>query len=166
MDVNSPVAVALIAAVVSVLATLLTNRATARTGRSAIQTQYQEIIKKRIEFYPKLWKIMIHYETNWTLAGQPMTREWAQEYAHELNEFNLDGGVFFSQSVYAAFFQLRQHLHDAIRETQPGAEVTRDLTSRILQVTSGDVEYGPGLSTHLKNDLGSYRSVVLAQHGK
>ncbi|MFJ9806835.1 hypothetical protein ACIRTB_01155 [Streptomyces sp. NPDC101158] len=167
MDLNSPAAVALVAAVVSVAGTLLTVRATMRTNHNAaVQTQFQEIIKRRIEFYPKLWKIHIHYETNWTLAGQPKTREWAEQYAQELNDFNLEGGVFFSQPVYIKFHELRSHLYLAMEVTQPGAEVSQELTHKIRQSVYGGPGYGPGMSTHVKDDLGSYQSASLARAGK
>lgn len=171
MDLNSPVAVAFIAAVVSVLGTLLTVRAAVRTSRNSVvqahnavvQAQVQEIIKKRIEFYPAFWKIPVRYETNWTLTHQDKTREWAEQYARDLNEFNLEGGVFFSQAVYEKFVELRELLHEAIDETLPGAEVPRGLTDRIRRVFYGDRIYGPGLSTVLKDDLGSYQNALLAR---
>ncbi|MEV7077665.1 hypothetical protein AB0N88_03770 [Streptomyces sp. NPDC093516] len=167
MVLNSPAAVALIAAVVSVAGTLLTIRATVRTNHNAaVQTQFQEIIKKRIEHYPRLWKIHIHYETNWTLSNQPKTREWAERYAQELNESNLDGGVFFSQPVYAKFFELRSYLCQAIEGTQPGAEVSDELTHKIRLSVYGGPGYGPGMSTHVKDDLGSYQSASLARVSK
>ncbi|MFD8739861.1 hypothetical protein ACFV06_33805 [Streptomyces sp. NPDC059618] len=167
MDLNSPAVVALIAAVVSVAGTLLTVRATVRTNHNAaVQTQFQEIIKKRIECYPGLWKIHIRYETNWTLSGQPKTREWAEQYAQELMNFNLDGGVFFSQPVYIKFHELRSHLQHAVESTQPGAEVSPELTHKIRQSVYGGPGYGPGISTHLKDDLGSYQSASLARASK
>ncbi|MFI2616061.1 hypothetical protein [Streptomyces sp. NPDC018584] len=162
MDLNSPVSVGLIAAVVSILGTLLTVRSTVHTNRNAAtQAQFQEIIKKRIEYYPKLWKIHIHYETNWALTNQPKTREWAQEYAHALNEFNLEGGVFFSQAVYAKFCELRQLLYQAIEGTGPQAAVPSDLASRIRETVYGSPLGGAGMATHIKDDLGSYQDAVL-----
>ncbi|MER5948276.1 hypothetical protein ABT127_19700 [Streptomyces sp. NPDC001904] len=167
MDLNSPVAVALIAASVSVVGTLLTVRAAARTNHNAaVQTQFQEIIKKRIECYPKLWEIHIRYETNWALADRPKTREWAEQYAHELNNFNLTGGVFFSQPVYVRFGELRHYLSQAVHDTPPGAEVSPELTYKIRLSVYGGPGYGDGMSTHLKDDLGSYQSVSLTQAGK
>lgn len=167
MNLNSPAAVALIAAVVSVAGTLLTVRATVRTNHNAaVQTQFQEIIKKRIECYPKLWKIHIRYETNWTLADQPKSREWAERYAQELNDFTLEGGVFFSQPVYTKFHELRTHLHQAIQTTPPGAEVSQELTYRIRHCVNGAPGYGPGLTTHLRDDLGSYQSASLTRAGR
>ena len=162
MELNSPAAAALIAAVVSILGTLLTVRATVHTNHNAArQAQFQEIIKKRIEYYPKLWKIHIHYETNWTLADQRKTREWAQEYVQALNDFNLEGGVFFSQDVYAKFFELRQHLYQAIEATTPGAEIPSELTSQIREIVYGTSQSGPGMSTHIKDGLGSYQHTII-----
>ncbi|MFI6879859.1 hypothetical protein ACIBL6_41100 [Streptomyces sp. NPDC050400] len=167
MNLDSPAAVALIAAAVSVASTLLTIRATAKTNRSAaVQTQFQEIIKKRIEHYPELWKIHIRYETNWTLAKQPKTREWAEQYVQSLNEFNLEGGVFFSQPLYLKFVELRYHLYLAIETTEPGEQVTPQLAAQIRQSVYGGPGYGPGMSTHAKADLGSYQTTSLAQREK
>ncbi|WP_030771571.1 MULTISPECIES: hypothetical protein [unclassified Streptomyces] len=167
MDLNSPVVVALIAAGVSVVGTLLTVRATVRTNRNvAVQAQFQEIIKMRIECYPKLWKIHIRYETNWTLAGQAKSREWAEQYAREINDFNLEGGVFFSQPVYAKFHELRALLYQAMEATEPGAEVSQDLTNKIRQSVYGGPDHGPGLSTHINDDLGSYQSASLVRANK
>ncbi|MFJ6724780.1 hypothetical protein ACIQPQ_07640 [Streptomyces sp. NPDC091281] len=168
MNLNSPVVVALLAAVVSVVGTLLTVRAAIRTNHNAaVQAQFQEIIKKRIEFYPKLWKIHIHYETNWTLDGMPKTREWAEQYLRELSEFNLEGGVFFSQPVYERFFALRRHLHEAVEVTRPGAEVSGEVARAIRLSVYGGPGHGRGLANHVKDDLGSYQSASLVKgHGK
>jgi hypothetical protein len=73
--------------------------------------------------YPKLRRTHIHYETNWTLEGRPKTREWAEEYVAALNEVNLEAGLYFSQALYANFFELRRLLYQAIDESEPGEQV-------------------------------------------
>ncbi|MFF2410921.1 hypothetical protein [Streptomyces sp. NPDC058092] len=167
MNLNSAVSVALIAAVVSILGTLLTVRATTRTNRnSVVQTQIQEILKKRIELYPQIWKTCIRYEVNWEFTNQDKTREWAERYAQELNEFNLECGVFFSQAVYKKFFDLRELLHQAIDETPPGIKVSRRLVDGIRGSFYGDHVKSPGLSTLLKDDLGSYQDALLARRSE
>jgi hypothetical protein len=59
---------AVIAGVVSLVVAFLTTRSASRSTTSQLQqTQFKEIITKRIEMYPKLWRIHIHFETNWSL---------------------------------------------------------------------------------------------------
>jgi hypothetical protein len=168
MNLDPSIAAALIAGVVSVVGVLISyfsSRSTVRSNVSALrheveQTQFQDVIAKRIELYPKLWRIHIHYETNWDLEEKPKTREWAQQYVTELNDFNLEGGVFFSQDLYEKFFDLRFQLYEAIKETEPNSTVSPSRAKAIREVVYG-TEGEPGLSTHLKDDLGSYRSVTL-----
>lgn len=155
----SPILAALIAGVVSLLVTRASTRAASRSkSDELLQTQFKEIITKRIETYPKLWRVHIHYETNWTLEGKPKTREWAKEYVAALNEVNLEAGLYFSQALYTKFFALRRLLYEAVNETEPGAEVLDPLPIRLV-VYGGNGE--PGMSTHLKDDLGSYRFSLL-----
>jgi len=168
MNLDPSVAAALVAGIVSIVVGLfayISSRYTVLSNVSALrhqveQTQFQDILAKRIELYPKLWRIHIHYETNWTLEEKPKTREWAQQYVAELNEFNLDGGVFFSEDLYKKFFQLRSQLYEAIKETRPNGTVDPSRAKAIREVVYG-TKADPGLSTHLKDDLGSYASVTL-----
>jgi hypothetical protein len=134
------------------------------SNRSAVrhevhQTQFKDILAKRLEVYPKLWRIHIEYETNWDLEGKPKTKEWAQKYATALNEFNLDGGLFFSESLYSKFHELRSKLYEAVEDTEPNQVVDKALQDQIRAAVYG--RGGPGMSTFLKDDLGSYRSVTL-----
>ncbi len=162
MDASSAIVTAVIASTVSIASTLLTIRATSRANiDTSRQTQFQEIIKKRIEFYPKPWAIHIRYETDWTFSQKPKTPEWATEYLDHLAEVNREGGVFFSQAVYSKFFELRRALHRAVNETAPGEEVSQDLTAHIRDAVYGSKQAGPGMSSHLKDDLGSYRTAEL-----
>lgn len=163
MDVSSPLIAAVVAAAVSIIGTLLTVRATTHTGSmQALQDQFKKIVQKRIEFYPKLWWIHINYETNWTLNKKPKTREWAEEYVEQLNNLNLEAGIFFSQAVYLRFFELRAALYRAIEATSPGDQVTDDMTCLIRQIVYGGPKIGgPGLSSYTKDDLGSYQTAML-----
>lgn len=162
MNPASPLVAAAVAAAVSILGTLLTIRATTSTSRNeARQTQFKEIVQKRIEFYPQLWRITIHFETNWTITKSPKTREWAQDYVNALNNFNLDGGIFFSQAVYTKFADLRATLTDAIDQTPPGAPIPPHLATTIRTIVYGTSPTDAGLSTHLKDDLGSYQAALL-----
>jgi hypothetical protein len=173
----SPAVTVLIAGAVSLIVTILTNRSTMvttmLTNRStsqsataqALQAQFKEILAKRIDNYPKLWRIHIHYETNWTLEGKPKTREWAQEYIHSLNDLNLECGLFFSQDLYVKFAKLRTALYEAINRTEPGDVIpTPDILAIRHIVYGGGGE--AGLSAVLKDDLGSYRSALLQRRAE
>jgi hypothetical protein len=160
LNLDPTIAAALVAGVVSVIVGLISyfsNRSAVR--HEVHQAQFKDILARRIELYPKLWRIHIYYETNWVLEGKPKTREWAEEYVAALNEFNLEGGLFFSQSLYGKFHELRSRLYEAIQTTQPTGNVDETLTKAIRNVVYGNG--GPGLSTHLKDDLGSYRVITL-----
>lgn len=155
------VTAALVAGVVSVVVGVVSyfsNRAAVR--HEVHQTQFKDILAKRIELYPKLWRIHICFETNWVLEDKPKTREWAQQYVSALNEFNLEGGLFFSEDLYGKFGELRSVLYDAIRSTNPNGIVNEALANRIRSVVYGSQGVA-GLSTYEKDDLGSYKSVTL-----
>lgn len=80
MDIDPAVQAALIASLVSVVVGIisyLSNRATVR--HEVRQTQFRDVLAKRIEIYPKLWRIHIFYETNWVYERKPKTREWAEK---------------------------------------------------------------------------------------
>lgn len=158
-NVVTPILAAVIAGVVSVLVTkATTTAATQATENQLLQTQFKEVIAKRLEVYPALWRVLIHYESNWDHDGKPKTREWAEEYVARLNEVNLDAGLFFSQDLYLKFVQLRRALYAAIEVTEPGEHVLDASAIRFAVYGRGGE---PGLSTHLKDDLGSYRSGLL-----
>jgi hypothetical protein len=129
--------------------------------RQLQQTQFGSVISKRIELYPRLWRIHIFYETNWALEGKRKDRAWAQAYVEELNEFNLIAGVFFSQALYEAFFALRAALYDAIKMTAEGQAVPPDQVKKIRAIVYTGIGDMPSLSTVEKDDLGSYRPVEL-----
>jgi hypothetical protein len=154
--------VAAVAAVAGVpLAAVFSHRSAMATVRRQVQqTQFSEILKKRMEVYPELWRIHIRYETNWDLAQKPKTGAWAREYVDALNELNLNAGVFFSQGLYEQFFDLRSELMEAARETPPDQIVAPDRAARIRSIVYG-ASGRPGMSTVEKDDLGSYRSIEL-----
>lgn len=129
------------------------------------QTQFRDILQKRIEIYPRLWSICIRYETNWVIEGKRKDRDWAQHFVDELNDFNIEGGLFFTQALYTSFGKVRAGLMQAVEETKPGETVDPQLAGRIRDAIYGTVDAEgkviPGLSTHLKDDLGSYHATSL-----
>jgi hypothetical protein len=143
------------------LAGFLSHRSAMATVRREVQqNQFAEILKKRIEVYPQLWRIHILYETNWNLDRKPKTGAWAREYRDALNELNLSTGVFFSQALYEKFHDLRNELDIAAHSTSPDEQVANERVERIRAIVYGGGGQ-PGLSTIEKDDLGSYRPIEL-----
>ncbi len=127
------------------------------------QTQMQSIIEKRLEAYPKLWSIHIRYETNWSYEKKKKDSNWAQKYVKELNDFNVEYGLFFSQDLYAKFFELRRELYLAIDNTKPETlDIPENFITNIRNIVYG-TDKNPGLSTIEKDDFGSYLNVVVAR---
>ncbi len=153
----------LISAIVSLVIGLLSYLASKwQTEKQLQQAQLSKILERRIEAYPKLWAIHIRYETNWTMENKPKDLEWAENYLSELNEFNVENGLFFSQALYEKFFELRQYLLTAQTQTAKGKPVDPSLTQKIRDVVYGE-DGQAGLATILKDDLGSYRGAALQQ---
>ena len=125
------------------------------------QTQFIEILKKRIEIYPKLWSILIRYETNYVINEKLKNRLWACKYLEELNEFNIEGGLFFSEELYIMFDSLRATLIAAINETRDGELIREELVNKIRKEVYGISRKHLGLSYHLKNSFGSYVPVAI-----
>jgi hypothetical protein len=165
MNLEHTLLAALVAGLVSVavgVISYLSNRSTVR--HEVRQTQFKDVVAKRIELYPGLWRIHIFYETNWNLEGKPKTREWAEQYVSALNEFNLEGGLFFSEDLYRKFGDLRAGLYEAIRSTKPNGVVEASLAEKIRFAVYGGRGIA-GLSTYVKDDLGSYQFVTLQKRG-
>jgi hypothetical protein len=159
VSINPAVSAALVAGLVSVAGAVISYRSNAAsTFRQVQQAQFSDVIAKRIELYPLLWHIIICYETNWTLEDKPKTVDWARDYVSALNEFNLNGGLFFSQALYEKFDALRRALYRAVEDAQDG-QVRSEQVRELHFIVYGHP--GPGLSTYLKDDLGSYTPAVL-----
>lgn len=120
------------------------------------QSQYELILAKRVEIYPKLWAIHIAYETYWVIESRPKDHEWACKYLDALNGLNVDHGLFFSQDLYSMFHKLRTRLIDAKNSTADGENVSSDLTDEIRYLVYGKRNEFLGLSYYEKDDLGSY----------
>ena len=157
---------ALIAGLVSLTVGLVSFLATRwKVEHELRQTQFRDILQKRIEIYPRLWSICIRYETNWVIDGKVKDRDWAQAFVAELNAFNIEGGLFFTEELYNSFGDVRAGLLRAVDETKPGEAVDPQLTAWIRIAIYGTTDDKgrviPGLSTHLKDDLGSYHATAL-----
>ena len=146
------------------------------------QTQFKDILAKRIEVYPELWRIAqtelsdLEREqklvnpgwvqgTGWAQnATWEVDAKWAKNLLAKLIKWHQDYGVFLSQASYNAFARLReQTMKQAItcnREKRgPTIAEFQRLDETYYKGTDGDLP----LATHLKNDLGSYKSPVISQ---
>src|SRR5581483_5403595 len=163
---DSTLLAGLIAAVVSVIGlafSLLTTRWQLRSKLSELeQAQLEDVLKERMTAYPKLWSILQTNITNWNIEKKERNAQWANDFLAALNACHADYGVFFSQSVYTRFFELRAVLIKIVDECaqKPGSVSPQDLDS-LEWIWSGKEK--PGLATQLKADLGSYRSTIFEQ---
>ena len=160
MNLDHTLVAALVAGLISVtvgVISFFSNRSAVR--HQVQQTQLKDVLAKRIQLYPKLWRIHIHYETNWANEDKLKTREWAEKYVFALNRFNLVGGVFFSEELYQKFGELRFHLYEAIRTTQANGIVDQLRVAAIRNAVYGE-NGGPGLATFEKDDLGTMRQAL------
>src|SRR6266446_3700411 len=71
------------------------------------QTQFRDVLTKRIEAYPRLWHIMQTFTSDWRRAGKAVDCDWAQTFFDRLTAWHAEYGVFLSQSAYERFTDLR-----------------------------------------------------------
>lgn len=116
----------------------------------------KDIIVNRIEAYQDMWRIIIIYGINWELKKYEFNREWAKFFFDELNKNNEKYGLFYSQRVYEKFHELRTILFVIleIKDSRAADNIAIAKSSDVLLIIRGN--YMPGLSTCLKDDLGSY----------
>lgn len=126
------------------------------------QTQFVEILRKRIEVYPRLWSTVLKYTINWSIEKKDRDYLWAKSFLLDLNLVNNEVGIFFSQSVYETFHELRMTLIEIEDKLALNETVTPSLLERPNHIFAGD-GYKKGLATFLKDDLGSYRSSIIQQ---
>jgi hypothetical protein len=160
-----PIVAAVIAAVVAFI--------TARWQVSSkvdelTQTQFKDVIAKRIAVYPLLWEIAQTMLSDWGLAGKPVTDAWIRAFLTALTKWHAENGVFLSQNSYSKFGALREAAIKIVEKCdRGGVPTTADLTA-LDMIYSGDSSKRRrdprryGLATWLKNDLGSYKTPFLA----
>jgi hypothetical protein len=121
------------------------------------QAQLLEVLRKRIDTYPKLWHVLITQGVNWLIEDKPLTESWATEFLNDLHTWNSDYGVFFSQQAYEKFHQLRMLLVEFLRKLAAGEELSNADRDALGVIIFGDQRTKEqGISTALKADLGSY----------
>lgn len=126
------------------------------------QTQLLEVLKKRIECYPALWDVVISHTVNWPYTGAPRDWRWAESFLQGLDRWNAGHGVFFSAAANVRFKQLRGALVAISAGLDEGGVVTESSFRNLYYIVAGDPETGErGLTTYLRNDLGSYRVAAI-----
>lgn len=125
------------------------------------QSQLNETIKKRSEFYPKLWSAIREYTTNWD-DTQPRDLVWVKDFLASLNKVDTEGGVFFSQAVYEKFhelqlflFKLKEQLLSSNQEKVGLSDL--DFIDAIFRGRPGNL----GMAAYLKDDLGNYQDLSI-----
>lgn len=125
------------------------------------QTQLRDIIVKRIETYPKLWQTVQSYWQHWRFEDKELDLDWANSFLKALYNCSEQYGVFFSQSVYAKFRELRSHVRVMRNVLKQGVDLEEFHSEKLDRLWFGVQGGAAGLATELKNDLGSYRVSVL-----
>ena len=165
---ESPVAAALIASVVSALGVLvslasarwqlLENQRKLKADYEVMrQTMLGDVLARRMDAYAALWRVLVTYDLNWRLEGERQDAEWAVQFLRALNECNAQHGVFFSQPVYEAFGAYRACLADIRTKMHASTDLQPGDLERLIVLATG-TKGKLGLATAMKDDLGSYIS--------
>ena len=115
---------------------------------------------KRIELYPKLWRVIITYGKNWKFNGNVHDGEWANKFLKEINDCNCECGVYFSKDVYLSFHKLRSKLHEISALCGKDDWLSDMQINEVNILLYGDKE--AGLCALLKDDLGNYKETKLS----
>ena len=176
---SDPVLAAIIAAIVSTFAAIVTLISARWQMRGKLleldnlgkqlnaeaealrQTVMRDVLAKRMNAYAALWRVFITYERNWLLEGKPFDGKWAKTFLEALNKCNADHGVFFSEEVYKPFFEYRNRVMALASRAASGAPISREDIDGLVAVSSTGVNDMKSLATAMKDDLGSYTRVVI-----
>ena len=123
---------ALIAAAVSLITALIGNQLTRWQTRVQVeskiteltQTQFRDVLARRIEVYPGLWAIaqtqLGDLERVQKLKNPDWTpdADWAKKLLSDLMTWHQENGVFLSEASYLAFARLRNGTLDLVRTCQ------------------------------------------------
>lgn len=131
------------------------------------QEQFAEILKRRLDAYPKIYQALQKYNRIWRFSGAPLDHGWAKQFLEAMLDCNAAYGVLFSQSVYSSFADLRNFLYELEERLRDGGTATEEDIERIDGVISGPLneaktKRGPGLGSYMKDDLGSYRTIAIS----
>ena len=135
---------------------------------TARQAQAAEIVKRRADTYPELYRIISDYGRSWDLLGKPRDAAWAGEFLGELLSNNAKNGVFFSKKVYEHYGYLREFLVSVLSRFTAGESIPKEAINLSLYAIIMGKERGPdqerdaGLGSYLKNELGGYVEIILS----
>lgn len=124
------------------------------------QTQFTEILKKRLEVYPKIWEIVMTHTLNWQSNNKVRDYQWVKEFLEQLTACSAEVGVFFSQAVYVRYIDLENILINLEKKLSEGVKVEEFELFMPDRIFVGENNDG-GLATFLKDDLGSYRDAII-----
>jgi hypothetical protein len=132
----------------------------------ARQQQLTEVLKKRIETYRALYEIVSVYGRNWQIEGKPRDQAWAAAFLKALIHNNATNGAFFSRRVYDWYGRLRQLL-EQLSADLAGRMATDQEIACLYDIIRGPVGPSgstrlPGLGSYLKDELGSYVTVIVS----
>ena len=131
------------------------------------QEQLRDVLKKRLETYPKVWGTIQSYWQHWCYDKKKLDVDWANDFLKELYECSEQCGVLFSEPVYRRFHEFRSELRLIRSELKHGRDLENFHRQILDKIWFGDPIDGPGLATELKNDLGSYQlSAIQSIHWK
>lgn len=126
------------------------------------QDQVNALILKRLDVYPKLWKIITEFTVSWECQNKLVDSEWAIEFLEKLNMCNEEIGCYFSESLYMKFAELRIVLFEITKKARNNEDLINEDIREINRIISG-YENELGLSTMLKDDLGSYTNIFVTE---
>lgn len=172
MDGDTKVTAAIIAAVVSLIGAILTLLAAHWQVKAKLdeltQAQFKDVLAKRIEHYPRLWKIVQESTSDWKRAGKAVDFNWVQTLLEGLTAWHAECGVFLSQHAYEKFAELRTRALEIVKRCDKDHAPTLGDLDRLDDIYSG-VSTAPldnpshyGLATCLKDDLGSYKIAAIS----
>jgi hypothetical protein len=134
-------------------------------SESMRQAQMTDIVRKRIETYPKLYEIISIYGRNWELEGKVRDRAWASAFLMELINNNAVNGAFFSNVVYVWYGILRSFLEELLKNEDFAikGEASKKQEAKLYAIIrgpeiqlKGEKHLFPGLGSVIKDELGSY----------
>jgi len=128
------------------------------------QNQLHEILKRRIEVYPYLWEIiLVHWQHR---KHDEKDKKWCASFIKELKRCHEQYGVYFSQAVYEKYHELFHELTGLHYELSlDNTLINETYITKINTIWYGSNEYGFGLASNLKNDLGSYKIAAIQDFG-
>lgn len=169
---GSSASAAAISAIVALLVGIITGIFAVVASRGQVraqvgqytQSQFEDIIAKRIDVYPALWQICMSSLSDRRRLGPAVDNEWAEKILRDIIDWHSHNGVFLTESSYGKFADLRTEALAVNQRCRKGQSPTSDDLVRLDKLWGGDSDTGGlGLATELKNDLGSYRSAAISR---